>query len=132
MEVIKEAFQLSKGRYESLELDHKTHKSESDRLHEENAGLNKRVHEMAGQMMELRNLLQAVKEENDRLHNSYQQTSEVSEEIVRRSSRGVVSWTCHPVLALGQRFDSHFDVYSAVIALDKGLTVLYLVFSNGT
>ena len=27
---------------------------------------------------------------------------------VRRSGLGVVSWTCDPVLALGQRFDSHF------------------------
>ena len=26
---------------------------------------------------------------------------------VRRSGAGVVSWTCDPVLALGQRFDSH-------------------------
>ena len=26
---------------------------------------------------------------------------------VRRGSRGVVSWTCDPVLALGQTFDSH-------------------------
>ena len=26
---------------------------------------------------------------------------------VRRSGLGVVSWTCDPVLALGQRFDSH-------------------------
>ena len=28
-------------------------------------------------------------------------------------SRGVVSWTCDPVLALGQRFDSHSCFYSA-------------------
>ena len=27
--------------------------------------------------------------------------------LVRRSGLGVVSWTCDPVLALGQRFDSH-------------------------
>ena len=27
--------------------------------------------------------------------------------LVRRSGRGLVSWTCDPLLALGQRFDSH-------------------------
>ena len=45
------------------------------------------------------------------------------------ASRGVVSWTCDPVLALGKRFDSHT---SAAIPLVKGLSVHYLVFSDGT
>ena len=30
-------------------------------------------------------------------------------DLARLSIRGVVSWTCDPVLALGQRFDSHFQ-----------------------
>ena len=47
-------------------------------------------------------------------------------------SRGVVSWTCDAVLALGQRFNFHTPgVYSAAIPLGKGLTVYYLVFSDG-
>ena len=45
---------------------------------------------------------------------------------------GVVSWTCDPVLALGQGFDSHSGDCSAAIALGKGFTVHNLVFSDGT
>ena len=44
---------------------------------------------------------------------------------VRRSGAGVVSWTCDPVLALGQRFDSHSHcAHCAAILLGKGLTVM--------
>ncbi|KAL8616689.1 hypothetical protein ACOMHN_031671 [Nucella lapillus] len=74
--VMKEAFQLSKTRYSSVEEESKVHKAETDRLREENLGLNKRVHEMAGQMMELRNLLQAVKDDNERLSCSWRTVSE--------------------------------------------------------
>ena len=44
---------------------------------QENLSLNKRVHEMAGQMMELRSLLQAVKDDNERLSSSWQSASDV-------------------------------------------------------
>ena len=37
---------------------------------------------------------------------------------VRRGSRGVASWTCDPLLALWQRFDSH----SAASPMDNGLS----------
>ena len=49
-------------------------------------------------------------------------------------SRGVASWTCDPVLALGQRrgFIPIPGVCSAAIPLGKGLFVHYVVFSDGT
>ena len=50
---------------------------------------------------------------------------------VRCGSRGLVSWTCNPELALRQRFNLTPGVYSAATRLVKGFTVLYLVFSDG-
>ena len=49
-----------------------------------------------------------------------------------KSGRGVVSCTCDPVLALGQRFDSHSRHFFCCNPLSKGLTVQYLVFSDGS
>lgn len=46
-------------------------------LIQENLNLNKRMHEMAGQMIELRSLLQAVRDENERLSISWQSVNEV-------------------------------------------------------
>ncbi|KAK7463956.1 hypothetical protein BaRGS_00038038, partial [Batillaria attramentaria] len=74
--LMKEAFQLSKSRYDSVESENKSNRSEAEKLREENLSLNKRVHEMAGQMMELRNLLQAVKDDNERLSTSWRNASE--------------------------------------------------------
>ena len=51
---------------------------------------------------------------------------------VRYGSRCVMSWTCDPVLALGQRFYSLSRRIFYCNALGKGFTVHYLVFSNGT
>ena len=47
-------------------------------------------------------------------------------------SLGVVSWTCDPVLALGQRFDSHSRRFFYCNPLSKGFAVHYLVFSDWT
>ncbi|XP_076443559.1 uncharacterized protein LOC143282022 isoform X3 [Babylonia areolata] len=74
--VMKEAFQLSKTRYSSIEEEGKSNRAEMDKLREENQGLNKRVHEMAGQMIELRSLLQAVKDDNERLSSSWKTATE--------------------------------------------------------
>ena len=50
-------------------------------------------------------------------------------EIVRRGSRGVVSWTCDP---LGQRFDS-YPLHAFILLQsprEKELTVHYLVVNG--
>ena len=48
------------------------------------------------------------------------------------SSLGVASCTCDPVFTLGQRLIPTPSVYFAAIPLGKGLSVHYLVFSDGS
>ena len=45
---------------------------------QDNSALSKKVQEMAGQMIELRSLLQAVKDENERLSTTWRSSAEVS------------------------------------------------------
>ena len=48
-------------------------------------------------------------------------------------SQGVVSWTCDPVLALGQRFDSHFrcQFFCNPLGLGNLQFTIYNLFTNG-
>ncbi|GFO24555.1 laminin subunit alpha-3, partial [Plakobranchus ocellatus] len=74
--LLRDAFCLTKTRFGALDEENKTIKNESIRLKEDNSALSKKVQEMAGQMIELRSLLQAVKDENERLSTTWRSSAE--------------------------------------------------------
>ena len=55
------------------------------------------------------------------LNTASRQTTFKTLKIVRRGSRGVVSWTCDPVLALGHRFDSNSCCSFCCNTLEQGI-----------
>ncbi|XP_035827360.1 myosin-9 [Aplysia californica] len=86
--LMKDAFGLTKTRFGALDEDNRNLKADSLRMKEDNQALTRKVQEMAGQMIELRSLLQAVKDENERLSSSYK----VSSEDKSRTARQVESY----------------------------------------
>ncbi|XP_041367853.1 girdin-like isoform X2 [Gigantopelta aegis] len=86
--VIKEALQLTKSRFGCIDEENKNLKNEYNTMKMENTTLSRKVHEMAGQMVELRTLLQAVRDENERLCGNWKHISEDKQ----RSSRQIENY----------------------------------------
>ncbi|XP_059155413.1 myosin-11-like isoform X2 [Physella acuta] len=74
--LMKEAFGMTKTRFGTLDNDNRNLTNECIRLKEDNTVLSRKVQEMAGQMMELRSLLQAVRDENERLSSTWRHSTE--------------------------------------------------------
>ncbi|PVD19894.1 hypothetical protein C0Q70_20388 [Pomacea canaliculata] len=85
LRVVREACELSKNRAQALEAESKSYRLEADKLRQENVSLTGRIQEMAGQMTELRNLLQAVKDDNEQLSSSWKLASEDKHRVSRRA-----------------------------------------------
>ncbi|RUS90043.1 hypothetical protein EGW08_002230, partial [Elysia chlorotica] len=82
--LLRDAFCLTKTRFGALEEDNKNIRNESGRLKEDNSALSRKVQEMAGQMIELRSLLQAVKDENERLSTTWKSSAEDKSRAARQ------------------------------------------------
>lgn len=82
--LLRDAFCLTKTRFGALEEENKNIRNESLRVKEDNSALTKKVQEMAGQMIELRSLLQAVKDENERLSTTWKSSAEDKSRAARQ------------------------------------------------
>ncbi|GFR88874.1 laminin subunit alpha-3 [Elysia marginata] len=82
--LLRDAFCLTKTRFGALEEENKNIRNESVRVKEDNSALSKKVQEMAGQMIELRSLLQAVKDENERLSTTWKSSAEDKSRAARQ------------------------------------------------
>ncbi|KAK6180012.1 hypothetical protein SNE40_012236 [Patella caerulea] len=76
VDILKETLQVTKSKHAPTVEENKILKTDANRLTQENTILSKKIHEMAGQMVELRNLLHAVKDENDRVTSNWKNIAE--------------------------------------------------------
>uniref|UniRef100_A0A2C9LXG2 Uncharacterized protein n=1 Tax=Biomphalaria glabrata TaxID=6526 RepID=A0A2C9LXG2_BIOGL len=80
----KEALNMTKANYSGLEIEHNNLKNECIRFKEDNTALARKVQEMAGQMLELRSLLQAVRDENERITSTWRTTAEDKVQVAKQ------------------------------------------------
>ncbi|KAK0039920.1 myosin heavy chain striated muscle, partial [Biomphalaria pfeifferi] len=80
----KEALNMTKANYSGLEIEHNNLKNECIRFKEDNTALARKVQDMAGQMLELRSLLQAVRDENERITSTWRTTAEDKVQVAKQ------------------------------------------------
>lgn len=85
MAIAREAIELARSKFEPMEEENRDLRSENATLKAENADLSKKTSELTGQLMELRKLIQSMKDENEKLASSWKSLSEERQRLVKQA-----------------------------------------------